>query len=177
MSYIEVPGPADEEIIFPATDDGPAFTWGEYRATEKMLRTLGIDNPVRTQMREKLDKQVVRFGVQLPTGREPLICEHCKRQEYLTHLPECPDYDASEGITRDAAAYRYLTDGFAVVHTTSAPANDDEATEYFSLVQTWFPDVNVKYVMRKEMYGDSEFKMIPWSYDSEANEVTEIARP
>lgn len=78
---------------------------------------------------------------------------------------------------RDAGGYQYLSDEFKVVHTTSVPMNDEEAIDYFRIVQCMFPkdSVKVKYLTRREMNGH-EYKMIPWQYDPDMKVVKQIVK-
>lgn len=179
MAYIKPPPPGDDEVIF--TDrDGKDYTWGEHRAMEKALKELEAVDADVSKARARLDYVLTKYGVN--TGHKPvvLICEHCGKSEYVRHEETCPDYLKDLPVTREAGAYQYLTDKFEVVHTTSAPLNDEEALAHFGLVQLMFPkegpDFWVRYIMRREMH-ENEFKMMPWQFNKDVWEVFPIVRP
>lgn len=171
MAYIRPPGPADDDVIYEA--DGVQYTWGQHRQMEASLRKLEMDDTMVAEARRRLDAVLLDHGFDPNPPVAELICEHCRRKEYLIHAEDCPDYEKDLAVTREAGSYQFLTDGFIPVHITSVCVNDEEALDYFRIVQVWFYDVNVKYVMRREMHG-SEYKMIPWQFDREANAVKPI---
>lgn len=174
MAYIRKPGPADNEVIWEA--DGKSYTWGEHRAMEKQLPLLAVDDEMVAEAKRRLDNVLLEHGYDPNPPPAEFICEHCKRREYIIHAEDCPDYEKDLAVTREAGAYQFLNDRFEVVHHTSVCVNDEEAIDYFRIVQVWFIDENIKYVMRRELHG-SEFKMIPWQYDKETGAVTKIERP
>jgi hypothetical protein len=170
MSYIKVLIPPDEEEIF------PDWTWGQHRAMERSLRELEMtDDQVRLS-REKLDDKLREAGIDpdAPRDQSHFICEFCKKDEWLVHDEDCPDYDPNDRSVREAAAYQFLDENFIELHVTSAPLNDEEAADYFRIVTNWFPDDPPKYVLRKE-FGSDTFQMIPWQYIN--GEVKPIERP
>lgn len=77
-------------------------------------------------------------------------------------------------VEREAGAYQYLTDKFEIIHTTSVPMTDDEALEYFSIVQLQYPTVTLQYITRRGM-NEYKFAMMPFQYDKETGEVKPIA--
>lgn len=176
--YIKQPEPADNVVIVEASETSPAFTWGDHRQMLKWLQEAEAgDEAIRTA-RERLDAALEQIGYKEP----PLICEHCHRPEGAVpaHDIECPDSDdPSLWAKREAGGYQYLTDKFEVVHTTSVPMTDDEALEYFGVVQLMFPadpDLWVRYIMRREINGH-EFKMMPWQFNKDVWEVFPIVKP
>ena len=177
MGYIKVPEPADDEVLF-VDADGREFTWGEHRAMERELKLLEATNVDVKAARIRLDETLEANGINPNPPEKPLICEHCGREEFLRHIPECPDYLKDLPITREAGGYKYLDENFVECHVTSVHATDEEALDYFRIVQLMFPrspDFKVKYIMRREMHS-FEYKMLPWYYDAETKEVRPIER-
>lgn len=170
MSYIKVLIPPDEEEIF------EGWTWGEHRAMEKSLLQLELDDEQLRDARERLDDKLREAGIDpdAPRDQSHFICEFCKRDEWLVHAEDCPDYDPNDKSVREAAAYQYLDEKFVVLHTTSMPLCDDDAVDTFRIVAIWFPNNPPRYVLRKD-FGSDEFKMIPWQYVE--GEVKQIERP
>jgi hypothetical protein len=175
MGYIKPPPPPDDEVIFTA-NDGTTWTWGEHRRMEKSLLELEMTDDEVRKARQRLDDTLARNGYTVEVGPVVLQCEFCGESEYKRHKEDCPDYYKDLPVTREAGAYQWLDENFQIVHQTSVCVNDEEACDYFRIVQVWFPNVNLKYVMRRELRS-SEFKMIPWQYDRETNAVTPIERP
>lgn len=175
MAYVRPPGPADDDVIFEA--DGQKYTWGQHRQMEKQLHLLEMDDEMVREARRRLDSVLLEHGFDPNPPVPDFECEHCHRKEYLIHAEDCPDYEKDLAVTREAAAYQWLNDKFEVVHQSSVCVNDEEACDYFRIVQVWFINENVKYLMRKEMYGDGNFHMLPWQYDKETGAVTPIERP
>lgn len=159
---------------------GKPYTWGEHREMEKALDELEAADADVRKARERLDYTLNKHGIRPYAAPPYLICEHCGQSEYVRHAEDCPDYLIDLPVTREAGAYQYLTDKFEIVHSTSAPLNDEEALEYFGMVQLMFPregpDFWVRYIMRREMHG-GEFKMMPWQYNKDVGEVFPIERP
>lgn len=77
-------------------------------------------------------------------------------------------------VKREAGAYEYLTEKLDVLHTTSVPMTDQEALEYFSFVQEWFPNEDVKFITRRELDGKT-FEMMDFFWDRELKEARPIA--
>lgn len=77
-------------------------------------------------------------------------------------------------VKRERGAYQYLSDKFVVVHDTSVPMTDEEALEYFSVVQVWLADVPVVYITARELDGNDKFKMLPYKRDPETGKVVSL---
>jgi hypothetical protein len=170
MSYKKVLIPPDEEEIF------EGWTWGEHRAIEKSLYQLEMDSDTLAAARQRLDDKLLSAGVDpnAPRDKSHFICEYCKRDEWLVHAEDCPDYDPADRTAREAAAYQYMDEGFHDLHTTSVPVNDADAVDYFRIVAIWFPSDPPKYLLRKE-FGADTFHMIPWQYvDGEVKEIVPL---
>lgn len=176
MAYIREPGPSDDDVIY-ESEDGQVYTWGEHRRMAASLRTLGMEDEMIREAEHRLDAVLLDHGFDPHPPPADFICEHCKRKEYLVHAEDCPDYEKDLAVTREAAAYQWLNDKFEVVHQSSVCVNDEEACDYFRIVQVWFINENMKYLMRKDFYGDGGFHMLPWQYDKETGAVTPIERP
>lgn len=73
-------------------------------------------------------------------------------------------------VKREAGAYEYLSDTFEVLHVTSVPMTDQEALEYFSWVQTCFPEKKPTFIQRRPLDGHT-FEMMEFFYDAETKEV------
>lgn len=173
MSYIRPPEPADDVVIWPATDDQPAFTWGDHRRMAAMLEDLEADNPAVAKARERLDEALGLYEKQVV-----LICEFCWQPENKPHDRDCRDNnDPALWVKREALSYEYLGPDMKPVHLTSVPMTDDEALGYCGIVELMFtgPGPHVKYIMRKALDGSRA--MMPWQFDAETWEVREIVRP
>lgn len=161
----------DEEEIL------PGWTWGEHREMEKMLAELEGESPTVKKAREALDARLIEAGLMTEDHTRIRICRHCWKQEGVKHDEECPEHiDPRLFVKREAGGYQYLTDLLVVAHTTSVPMTDEEAVEYFPVVQLMFTDDTViQYITRREVLGH-EYKMLPWQFDKEAWEVRPIVR-
>lgn len=176
--YIDPPEPADDVVIWPATEDRPSFTWGDHRQLRAMLDEAEEENPATKAAGERLQQALVDVGW-VKNGRVVQICKHCWRREDEPHEVECPEHnDPAMWVKREAAAYRYLGPDFVPVHVTSVPMTDDEAIEYFGVVELMFvgPGPHAVYIMRKDL-GSNDFHMLPWKFNNETWEVEEIVRP
>lgn len=176
MSYIDPPEPTDATVIVPETSDHPAFTWGDHRRLVKMLEAMDGSEDAIAAAKANLEKSLEEAGYVKPER----ICEYCHRKESEDHEIECRDSnDPSLWARREAGGYRYLDENFHHVHTTSVPLSDEEALEYFKIVQLMYPadpDYKVKYIMRREING-SEYHMMPFYFDKEKWEVFPIEQP
>lgn len=76
-------------------------------------------------------------------------------------------------MNREAGGYQYLNEKFEEIHSTSVPMTDREALEYFSIVALWFTTTSPKYILKRDM-NEYEYKMMPYTYDAETEEVTRI---
>lgn len=76
-------------------------------------------------------------------------------------------------MEREAAGYQYRDANFNIIHTTSVPMTDKEALEYFSIVALWFNKPPVYIEVRR--FDTGKYKMLPFAYDAETREVTELA--
>lgn len=177
MSYIKPPEPEDSVVIVPASDTQPAFTWGDHRRMLKMLEEAQLSDKAIAEARHRLDLSLMHAG--FDTSEPEMICEFCHRKESEPHEVECRDHnDPSMWAKREAGGYQYMSSEFKIVHTTSVPMTDDEALEYFGVVQLMFPSkptLEVKYILRREING-TEYKMMPWKFDIATWEVTPIER-
>lgn len=176
MGYIKPPEPADNVVIVPAEGDQSAFTWGDHRAMLKILKDLEDSDEAVAMAHQRLRDALNAAGM----IEEPeLICEFCHRKISEPHEVECQDSnDPSLWAKREAGGYQYLSATFEVVETTSVPMTDQEALEYFGIVQLMFPadpDLEVKYIMRREVMG-TKYEMMPWIFDKETWEVSPIER-
>jgi hypothetical protein len=175
MGYIKPPEPADEVVIYEGDPESgtPAFTWGDHRQMLKFLQESEASDEAIAAAGRRLEEALASVGYKEPE----LICEFCHRKEGQPHEPECRDHDdPSMWAKREAGGYQYLDDGFRIVHTTSVPMTDEEALEYFSVVQLMFtgePDLWVRYIKRREI-NSVEYKMIPWQYNKDVGEVFPI---
>jgi len=179
VAYIKPPEPPDHVVLIPGDDETPDYTWGDQRKLGAMLEEMEAENPAVAAARVRLDEALEKAGM-LGTLPE-LICEFCWRPESKPHEIDCQDNnDPSLWVKREAGGYQYMDQRFRVIHTTSLPMTDDEALEYFGIVQLMFPaepdDFEVKYIMRREIHG-TEYKMMPWQFDKETWEVSPIERP
>lgn len=179
MGYIKKPEPADDVVIAEAIPGvAPVFTWGDHRRMQKLLEEAEADNPGLAAARASLDEAITKAGFNLDD--EELICQWCWQPMSEPHDVDCRDYnDPALWVKREASGYQYLSDKFVVVHTTSVPMNDEEALEYFSVVQLMFPahpDLWVRYITRRAI-GDNAFQMMPFQYNKDVNEVFPIVRP
>jgi hypothetical protein len=174
MAYIDPPLPPDSVVIWPETDDQPAFTWGDHRKLSAMIDELEESEPAVATARLRLDAAMVETGF-MSDGEIIKICEFCHKPEGKPHDIECRDSDdPSLWVKREALSYQYLDDKFVVIHITSVPMTDEEALEYFGLVDLMFPDeVHPKYITRKGL-TESTWSMMPYIYDHEANEYDTI---
>lgn len=176
MNYVNPPPPGDDEIIF-TDSEGIAYTWGQHREMERTLDELEKQDTDVKSARVRLENTLAKYGIR---ANAPVIkvCEFCGTNEYATHKTSCVDYLKDLPVTREAGAYKYLSDKFEVVHQTSAPLNDDEALGYFGIVQLMFqrdPDLWVRYILRRNLHED-EFKMMPWEFNKDVWEVLPIVR-
>lgn len=177
MGYIDPPEPADHVVIFPATETTPAFTWGDHRQMLKYLQEAEAGDEAIAAARRRLDEGLAELGYKKPER----ICQYCHMPESTQrHEPECVDNnDPSLWVKREAGGYQYLSNEFVVVHTTSVPMTDEEALDYFGIVQLMFhndPDMWVRYITRREING-IEYKMMPYQYNKDVREVFPIERP
>ena len=174
--YIKPPEPADHVVIF-TTEGGETYTWGEHRQMEAMLAELEEQDELVAMARQKLDYKLREADIE--TLEPELICRHCHQPMSKPHDFDCPESnDPAHWVKREAGGYEYLDDKLQPVHLTSVPMTDEEALEYFGIVQLMFPtgEVNVTYITRREINGH-EFKMMPWKFDKETWEVTPIGKP
>lgn len=178
MGYINPPEPADEVVIWPATETSPAFTWGDHRAMSAALEEIEEDSPAVAAARERLDRALEDCGWTV-AGKVKQICQFCWQPEDKPHETDCRDNnDPALWVKREALAYQYLGPDFVPVHTTSVPMTDDEALQYFGIVELMFvgEGPHAVYIMRKAL-DSMEFKMMPWTFDADKWEVEEIVRP
>lgn len=174
MGYIPQPDPDDDEIIY-EVEGGEAYTWGAHRAMEKALKEMERDNHDVLAARQRLDEVLQANGFSIDDWKSaPLVCEFCGKTEYVRHDPECRMYEIDKPVTREAGGYQYYDQYMELVHTTSSPLTDEEAFDHFRIVQLMFPreeDFKVKFIFRREMH-ETEYKMMPVTYDPETKEVT-----
>lgn len=176
MGYIVPPPPADDEIIF--TKDGVDWTWGQHRAMEKSLASMEADDQIIKAARTRLDQTLIEHGVYTdPTSVVVRNCEYCGTPEFVRHDEDCRDYYRDLPVTREAGGYRYLDSSFQEITCTSVPMTDEEALEYFGIIQVQFPgDVDVRFIMRRPMH-EGEYELMPYYYDKDKGEVYPIERP
>lgn len=177
MGYIKPPEPADDVVMVEATETQPAFTWGDHRMMSAMLDEAEASDPNIAAARARLDATLVEAGF----SYEPeLVCQWCWHKINQPHDTDCRDHnDPALWVKREAAGYQYMNDKFVIVHTTSVPMTDQEALEYFGIVQLMFtadPDLWVRYIMRRDI-GEQTFKMMPFQYNKDVREVFPIERP
>lgn len=176
MAYYPPAPPGDDEVIF-TDSDGNDWTWGQHRAMEKSLTELEMSDAQVRAARDKLDQTLIEHGYSVdPVQQSIRYCEHCGKAEYVRHEESCPDYLKDLPVTREAGGYKYLTEGFVEVYMTSVPMTDEEALEYFKIVQIMTGKTPVRYIMRREMHN-YVYAMLPWQYDNIAEEVLPIERP
>lgn len=73
--------------------------------------------------------------------------------------------------TREAGGYEYRDEFFGLVLVTSVPRTDDEALEYFKVVQEWGePAV---FILKRE-YEEFTYKPMPYKYDPDTKEVNPL---
>ena len=168
MAWIEQPEPSDDTVIWEATDDMPAFTWGDHKRMEATLKEIESEDPAIAAARDRLDEALEKMGM---NQRKPRICEHCGVEEYTIHKLNCPD--SKNDIGREAGGYQYLNDRFEVVWTTSVPRTDEFALRHFKNIQMMNEDENVCYIMRRAMH-ESDYKMMPWRFDRTLGEEGEV---
>ena len=116
MGWVKEPEPTDDTVIWEATADSPAFTWGDHKRMEETLRHLEATDPMVKKARERLDAAIEELGIE---QSKPRTCEYCGVQEFSLHKLNCPD--AVNDTGREAGGYQYLNDRFEVVWTTSTP--------------------------------------------------------
>ena len=175
MGYVKPPEPADDVVIFEATGTTPAFTWGDHRHMLRLLQDAEAGDEAVAAASSRLDAKLKELGYKEPE----LICEFCWRKESEPHDRDCPDNnDPSLWVQREALAYQYLGPDFVPVHVTSVPMNDDEALEYFGIVELMFvgPGPHARYIQRKAL-DSQKFEMMPWYFDNDKWEVRPIERP
>lgn len=162
--YVPIPEPPDEEVIFPANPDNgtPAWTWGDHRQMSEMLTELEQQDQDVAAARQKLDYRLREAGWLSPEGEQPMWCSHCHKKPEEQHDYDCPDNnDPALHVTRERAAYQWYDETFVMIHQSSVPMTDEEAAEYSSLVESWFPGRKIKYLWGKDL-GSNEFKMLPY---------------
>lgn len=178
MGYIDPPEPADDVVIWPASDSMPAFTWGDHRQMRAWLAEIEAEDAAVRASRERLDRALEECGWTV-NGKVKQICEFCWRPEDQPHEVDCRDHnDPAMWVKREASAYQYLGPDFVPIHQTSVPMTDDEALEYFGIVELMFTGEgpHAVYIMRKAL-DSAEFKMMPFRFDCVSWEVKEIVRP
>lgn len=178
MNYIPAPEPADDVVIVPASEHQPAFTWGDHRMMEKTLKELEASDPNVMLARQRLD-DYLEFNGWREGDPKRLVCSDCRRSPEQPHEEECQYRPArpEEIPVRDAHGYEYYSDKFEPLHMTSCPANDEEALDYFRIVDafTYDREVRVTYIY-KRAWGESEYKMMPYQYFRETKQVIPIGK-
>jgi hypothetical protein len=176
MHYISAPEPADDVVIVPQTGDMPAFTWGDHRAMLRQLEEMESENPMVLKARERLQRYLVENNW-LEDGPKRLICAKCGRSPEQPHEEECEYRPArpEEMVQREAHGYEYYSDRFEPVHMTSVPMDDEEALDYFRIIDAirFTEDIRVQYVY-KRAWGESEYKMMPYQFNRETGQVLPI---
>ena len=173
MSYIDPPEPPDHAVIVPESDDQEEVTWGDHRRMIAMLEAMDGSEEAIDAAKENLTKALEEAGYVKPER----ICEWCHRKESEEHEIECRDSnDPSHWVKREAGGYQYLDANLHHVHTSSVPLTDEEALEYFKIVQLMFPadpDLVVKYIKKRELNG-AVYDMMPFYFDKDKWEVYPI---
>lgn len=178
MTYIPAPEPADDVVIVPATGDQPAWTWGDQRLMQQQLADLESSDPAVMKARQRLDAYLEENGWQ-EGGPKRLVCACCYRSPEEPHEEECRfrPLRPEEIVQREAHGYEYYSGRFEPIHMTSVPMNDEEALDYFRIVDAmqFTEDVRVQYIY-KRAWGENEYKMMPYQYNRETGEVIEITK-
>lgn len=171
MAWINPPEPSDDTVIWEATDDTPAFTWGDHKRMAATLAEIESEDPALAAASDRLNEGLEKLGIS-PFDKVIRICEYCGVQEHTIHKYNCPE--AANDVTgREAGAYQYLNDRFEVVLVTSVPRTDEFALRHFKNVQMMNEDENICYITRRAMH-ESEYKMMPFRFDRTLGEEGEV---
>lgn len=170
MTWINPPEPSDDTVIWEATDDSPAFTWGDHKRMAATLAEIESEDPVVAAAAERLDAALEKLGID-PNARVIRICEHCGVEEYTIHKLNCPD--SKNDLGREAGGYQYLDENFQPVWLTSVPRTDEFALRHFKNIQLMHPEVNVTYILRRAMH-ETEYKMMPFRFDRTLGKEGEV---
>lgn len=174
MGYVDPPEPADHIVIVEATEDQPAFTWGEHRSMKKMLDEMEDPNHPSFSATVKASSELLDNLLESYRKVTEQVCEFCWKKVSEEHEIDCPDHnDPAMWVKREAGGYQYLDDKFVPVHLTSVPMTDEEALDYFKIVSLMFPtypNLWVRYITRREING-TEFKMMPYQFNKDLWQV------
>jgi len=66
-------------------------------------------------------------------------------------------------VTEPRPAYRYRDRDLNILHTTSAPRDEDEAFKYFEFVERWLPTAGVQYIEKRDV-GAKEYHFLKYEY-------------
>lgn len=172
--YIDPPEPADHVVIFPASADMPAFTWGDHRQMQAWLKEAEESDPAIKAARERLDEALVKSGWKDDNGNVVQICKECHKPVNKPHDFECSYRPAlpHEIPKRDAHGYAFYDDKFVEIHHSAVCVNDEEALDYFRIVRlmVWTTEHKVKYVYKRAL-GENDYKMMPYWYEWETGKV------
>lgn len=175
--YVPIPEPADEVVIVEGSESSPAFTWGDHRQMKAMLDELESQDADVASARQRLDYTLREAGWLSPEGNAPVWCSFCYKRPEEAHDIECPDStDPSLFVTRERAGYQWFSETFQLLHTSSAPMNDEEAIAYSSIVEIWSRNHKVKYLWGRDL-DEYVYKMLPYVITVDENRKVSWVAP
>lgn len=113
-------------------------------------------------MPTEAEVQILKSMLLSMDSDDPQVAKIKERLE-LAHQ-EIQDAALLNHMDREAGGYGFLNEKFDVLHYTSVPKDDEDAIGYSVLVAGWYPDQEVKYIIRRELM-EHKYKMIPYKFE------------